>query len=487
MPHKIKQPKGQHKSPKHKKSHTPSVQFKDYRTQNSLLTNLQESISKSPKSVAQRAQIEKTITPIQKKENKTGLSDSLKSGIENLSGIDISDTRVHYNSSKPAQLQAHAYAQGNQIHIAPGQEKHLPHEAWHVVQQKQGRVQPTRQLKGKTPINDNIDLEREADIMGEKSLKLGNKSSNDITPDTKKTLPTYSSLPLQRTVSLDEDDDETEHIRTIEDLYDELEEEEVTIVKSNSKLQLHLIEICKSKTPTSLSEVKDLIASSGNSKKKKKRKKKKKPKIENYNSDSENDDDSINHKKKKKRKKKKKPKTENYNSDSENDDDSINHKKKRKKKKKSKNSVFEQMRSVKNNNLVSLYRVCSEEEAQNTIGTKLAGGKLGNLIEIRASKEDTIEQVANHESIGGGLSKNEQLQKLQNIMASKNDHTNINQSAKDRKVVEYSPKIANFSGIVIKIKVNRDFITKGSALTYENGKVIQIGTPLASAKIYTKK
>lgn len=26
------------------------------------------------------------------------------------------------------------------IYIAPGQEKYLPHEAWHVVQQKQERV-----------------------------------------------------------------------------------------------------------------------------------------------------------------------------------------------------------------------------------------------------------------------------------------------------------------------------------------------------------
>ena len=54
--------------------------------------------------------------------------------------------KVHYNSPHPAILQAHAYAQGSDIHVAPGQEKHLPHEGWHVVQQKQGRVKPTRQL-----------------------------------------------------------------------------------------------------------------------------------------------------------------------------------------------------------------------------------------------------------------------------------------------------------------------------------------------------
>jgi len=107
---------------------------------------------------------------IQKKENKTGLPDQLKSGIENLSGHAMDDVKVHYNSSQPAQLNAHAYAQGNQIHIAPGQDKHLAHEAWHVVQQKQGRVKPTKQLKSSVAINDDAGLEKEADMMGAKAL-----------------------------------------------------------------------------------------------------------------------------------------------------------------------------------------------------------------------------------------------------------------------------------------------------------------------------
>src|SRR5690606_3747 len=98
--------------------------------------------------------------PVQRK-NDTGMPDSLKSGIENVSGYDMSDVKVHYNSQKPAQLQALAYAQGTNIHVAPGQEKHLPHEAWHVVQQKQGRVQPTVQMKQGIPVNDNEGLERE--------------------------------------------------------------------------------------------------------------------------------------------------------------------------------------------------------------------------------------------------------------------------------------------------------------------------------------
>lgn len=96
-----------------------------------------------------------------------GLPAGLRSGVESLSGTDMGDVRVHYNSSAPAQVQAHAFAQGSNIHLAAGQERHLPHEAWHAAQQKQGRVQPTRQLAGSgVAINDNAALEREADVMG---------------------------------------------------------------------------------------------------------------------------------------------------------------------------------------------------------------------------------------------------------------------------------------------------------------------------------
>ena len=110
--------------------------------------------------------------PVQFKtpENQTGMPDSLKSGVESLSGFDLSDVKVHYNSSQPAQLNALAYAQGSDIHVAPGQERHLPHEAWHVVQQRQGRVQPTMQLRDSVPVNDDPGLEKEADVMGAKAM-----------------------------------------------------------------------------------------------------------------------------------------------------------------------------------------------------------------------------------------------------------------------------------------------------------------------------
>ena len=110
--------------------------------------------------------------PVQKKANRTGLPDSLKSGIEQLSGHLMDDVKVHYNSGKPAQMQAHAYAQGSDIHLGPGQERHLPHEAWHVVQQAQGRVRPTMQMKRGVLINDDVGLEREADVMGAKAVRM---------------------------------------------------------------------------------------------------------------------------------------------------------------------------------------------------------------------------------------------------------------------------------------------------------------------------
>ncbi|MCR8657693.1 eCIS core domain-containing protein [Paenibacillus endoradicis] len=103
--------------------------------------------------------------------NNTELPEQLKTGIEALSGMAMDDVKVHYNSAQPKQLDALAYAQGNDIHLGPGQEQHLPHEAWHVVQQRQGRVKPTLQLKG-IDVNDNEQLEKEATVYGNRALRL---------------------------------------------------------------------------------------------------------------------------------------------------------------------------------------------------------------------------------------------------------------------------------------------------------------------------
>lgn len=138
--------------------------------------------------------------PIQKKKNNTGLPDNLKTGIENISGYSMDDVKVHYNSDKPAQLQAYAYAQGTDIHIASGQEKHLSHEAWHVVQQKQGRVKPTMQMKFGANVNDDEYLENEASMMGNRLLQLKAELGSVGKPLQKKELS--KQMPVQRAVNL---------------------------------------------------------------------------------------------------------------------------------------------------------------------------------------------------------------------------------------------------------------------------------------------
>lgn len=155
-----------------KDKNSQKLSINDNRSNALEITHLQNDVNDSSNT--------QSITQLQEKvDNNTGMPNDLKQGIENLSGIDMSDVKVTYNSDKPAQLQAHAYANGNDIQIAPGQEKYLPHEAWHVVQQKQGRVQPTMQLKSNLNVNDDSRLEKEANLMGEKAKNSPSESATD--------------------------------------------------------------------------------------------------------------------------------------------------------------------------------------------------------------------------------------------------------------------------------------------------------------------
>ncbi len=128
--------------------------------------------------------------------NRTGMPERLKAGIESLSGIDMSDVRVHTNSPKPARLNALAYTQGNQIYLGPGQERYLPHEAWHAVQQKQGRVRATRQMIEKVAVNDEVRLEGEADRMGDSAVKTGTALVTDVDHRSADPLSAQSSAGL---------------------------------------------------------------------------------------------------------------------------------------------------------------------------------------------------------------------------------------------------------------------------------------------------
>jgi Fic/DOC family/Domain of unknown function (DUF4157) len=127
--------------------------------------------------------------------NKAGLPNALKARIENLSHIPMDDVKVHYNSPKPAQLQALAYTQGANIYLGYGQEKYLSHEAWHVVQQKQGRVKPTLQTKG-MEINNEPTLEEEADAVAN---QLGHQkvSSNQLKSSHQLNTNISTTAPIQ--------------------------------------------------------------------------------------------------------------------------------------------------------------------------------------------------------------------------------------------------------------------------------------------------
>ncbi|MGH2708109.1 MAG: DUF4157 domain-containing protein, partial [Actinomycetota bacterium] len=136
-------------------------------------------------------------TPVAGRENKTGIPDALKAGVEHLSGMPMDDVRVHYNSSKPAEFQARAYTQGTDIHVGPGQERHLPHEAWHAVQQKQGRARPRTQFKG-MEIDDDPHLEREAEVMGAMASRY---SSNENQGSRQRSSPVTTSVAVPQLVT----------------------------------------------------------------------------------------------------------------------------------------------------------------------------------------------------------------------------------------------------------------------------------------------
>lgn len=129
-----------------------------------------------------------------------GMPTQLRAGVEALSGVSMDGVRVHRNSSAPAQVNAHAFAQGRDIHLGPDQEQHLPHEAWHVVQQAQGRVSVTADVNG-VGINDDRALEQEAGIMGQKAMSAPLADAvPTVSVSTSETFPTQPVM--QRKISL---------------------------------------------------------------------------------------------------------------------------------------------------------------------------------------------------------------------------------------------------------------------------------------------
>ena len=173
--------------------------------------------------------VEAELMQTKPESNRTGMPDRLKAGIELFSGIDMSDVRVHDNSDKPAQLNALAYTQGNQIHLGPGQGRHLPHEAWHVVQQKQGRVQATTQMKG-LGINDDPSLEHEADMMGTKTAQFVPAPDEEMLQE--------KHLAHEAWHAVQQDDGSVAQLMNYDDLKSDIQKTNVHNVQSTGKGKL---------------------------------------------------------------------------------------------------------------------------------------------------------------------------------------------------------------------------------------------------------
>lgn len=107
--------------------------------------------------------MEQQKEPLKEKSGHSGgIPVQMKRKLEKASGYSLGKVRVHYNSSEPARLDAHSYAQGDDVYLSPGRDGDLQHELIHVIQQKQGLVRPTGRIGG-VPVNTSPRLEAMAD------------------------------------------------------------------------------------------------------------------------------------------------------------------------------------------------------------------------------------------------------------------------------------------------------------------------------------
>lgn len=102
------------------------------------------------------------------KENNKDLPEDLITGIESLSGISMDDVKVHYNADRPKKIKAETCTP---IHLQEEVKEIHPKEKWHLIQQKQGRVQPIGGKDQKPMINEEENLEKEADTLGAKAFR----------------------------------------------------------------------------------------------------------------------------------------------------------------------------------------------------------------------------------------------------------------------------------------------------------------------------
>jgi len=131
-----------------------------------------QAIMQLQQSLGNRALANLLRQPIQRQTSGQPLPNPLQTQMESAFNTDFSAVRIH-ESPHAAELGALAFTQGSEIHFAPGQyrpddragQQLIGHELTHVVQQRQGRVQPTASIQG-ILLNDSPALENEAEQMG---------------------------------------------------------------------------------------------------------------------------------------------------------------------------------------------------------------------------------------------------------------------------------------------------------------------------------
>ena len=148
----------------------PPFQFKS--------SSIEESM-KEETTVESKIKADPTGAPSNNATSSSGLPLAVQAKMEGAMGADFSNVNIHKESASATEVGALAFAQGNDVHFAPGQynpesssgQELIGHELAHVVQQREGRVQPTTQAKG-LPVNDDPGLEAEADEMGKNAVQL---------------------------------------------------------------------------------------------------------------------------------------------------------------------------------------------------------------------------------------------------------------------------------------------------------------------------
>lgn len=123
-------------------------------------------------------------SPIQRKVNRN-LPEDVQFKMESTFGENFSNVGIHENSKQADNLNALAFTQNENIYFASGKfdpkstqgKELIGHEFAHIAQQRQGKVKQTAQLKGLS-INDDKNLENEADALGKKAAQAKFKEGN---------------------------------------------------------------------------------------------------------------------------------------------------------------------------------------------------------------------------------------------------------------------------------------------------------------------